>query len=449
MAQLHSCLNNDSMLAEQEDKVQRPDTVKNMLYQRHLISNSHRKWIVILILFTTWLFWLLWYLNTRTSKVKQYGDLIVLPQEHAKLKGAYCLDGSAPGYYFRKGSGNGRKSWVIYLQGGGWCFSISECYERSFTNFGSSDEFPPQYSFDGFLSNDARTNPDFYNWNVAYFAYCDGASFAGNVDKPVKINGRNIYFRGKRILDLLLDHLLEHGLSKADRVILSGVSAGGLATFIHADYIRSRLPQSVNFCAFPDAGYFPDVKNITNFQHIRGMYQKVFKLQEVQGSLNKDCLAALGNDPWKCFFPQYSHSFIKTRMFILNSAYDYWTMWFIIHLRCHPSLCNIQSKNYYSVYYKDFMNIAKHLYDSAKDGVYTSSCYAHSQAAFDREWFTVLVNGTTPQKAFSDWYFGRKSVQESKYWDCTTPACNPTCDWSVDFYVKVTSRLKETNDFYV
>ena len=33
----------------------------------------------------------------------------------------------------------------------------------------------------GFLSGDKTVNPDFYEWNVAYIKYCDGASFAGDV----------------------------------------------------------------------------------------------------------------------------------------------------------------------------------------------------------------------------------------------------------------------------
>ena len=30
--------------------------------------------------------------------------------------GARCLDGSPSGYYFRKGTGSGETSWVVYMQ---------------------------------------------------------------------------------------------------------------------------------------------------------------------------------------------------------------------------------------------------------------------------------------------------------------------------------------------
>ncbi len=41
----------------------------------------------------------------------------------------------------------------------------------------------------------------------------------------------------------------------ADAVVLSGHSAGGLATYLHADYVRKQLPPALGFyAAVPDAG---------------------------------------------------------------------------------------------------------------------------------------------------------------------------------------------------
>ncbi|XP_070539058.1 uncharacterized protein [Ptychodera flava] len=408
------------------------------------------KWTIFGVLFLTWLVWLIWYLKVHHSAEKDppYGNLVVLPKELANEKGAYCLDGSPPGYYFRKGRNEGKNSWILFLAGGGWCYNISDCHDRSFSALGSSKFFPTQVLFDGFLANDEKTNADFYDWNVAYLAYCDGASFSGNADMPVKYKDRNIYFRGKRVLDLLLDYLLQHGLSEADRVIIGGVSAGGIAVYIHADYIKSKLPVSTTVQAFSDAGYIPDIRNITNFQNIRIVFQRIYNFQQVKGSLNKACLDA--NDrssQWKCFFPQYSFQYIKTPMFVLNSAYDYWTLWYALDLRCYHSECDTKGKYYYTYYQKEFMALMQQVFSSTKDGVYISSCYAHSQAS-NGEWTNYIVNGTTPQEAFSDWYFSRKSVGESKYLDCMTPGCNPTCDWSLEFYNTTKAKLS-TTDFFI
>lgn len=68
------------------------------------------------------------------------------------------------------------------MEGGGWCYTEDECVERSKTKLGSSKSWSPDFELPyGFVSDDQETNPDFYNWNLAFVAYCDGASFLGNV----------------------------------------------------------------------------------------------------------------------------------------------------------------------------------------------------------------------------------------------------------------------------
>ena len=73
-------------------------------------------------------------------------------------------------------------------------------------------------------------------------------------DNPVVQNGTTLYFRGFPILKATIQSLLDRGMSNAQEVILTGSSAGGLATYIHADYVASLLPQSVKYRALADAG---------------------------------------------------------------------------------------------------------------------------------------------------------------------------------------------------
>jgi hypothetical protein len=43
-----------------------------------------------------------------------------------------------------------------------------------------------------------------------------------------------IYFRGHRIVEAIFNALFKRGLKEATEVILTGCSAGGLATYLHA-----------------------------------------------------------------------------------------------------------------------------------------------------------------------------------------------------------------------
>ena len=96
-------------------------------------------------------------------------------------QGAMCLDGTPTGYYIRKGEGDGAKKWILHLGGGGWCNDSAVCYNRSLTWLGSSKDWPKSESLDGFLSDNKSVNPDFYNWNIVYMMYCDGASFSNEL----------------------------------------------------------------------------------------------------------------------------------------------------------------------------------------------------------------------------------------------------------------------------
>ncbi len=68
----------------------------------------------------------------------------------------------------------------MHMEGGGWCYNEDACLERSKTDLGSSKNWPSMTYLSGFLSDDPQLNPLFYNWNMIFLKYCDGASFTGN-----------------------------------------------------------------------------------------------------------------------------------------------------------------------------------------------------------------------------------------------------------------------------
>lgn len=87
--------------------------------------------------------------------------------------------------------------------------------------------------------------------------YCDGGSFSGD---SAYINDSSVlYFRGQRIWDAIITDLLQKGLAKAENVLLSGCSAGGLATFFHCDSLKERLGGATTVKCLSDAGFFLDL----------------------------------------------------------------------------------------------------------------------------------------------------------------------------------------------
>ena len=80
--------------------------------------------------------------------------------------GAVALDGSPAAFYFHEGTSD---DWAIYFQGGGWCYSLADCYGRSQGNLGSSTHLPPTGSMGGLLSDDCAVSP-LCNYNVVWMA---------------------------------------------------------------------------------------------------------------------------------------------------------------------------------------------------------------------------------------------------------------------------------------
>ncbi|KAL8089163.1 hypothetical protein AgCh_038801 [Apium graveolens] len=233
-------------------------------------------------------------------------------------KGAVCLDGTLPAYHLDRGFGSGADSWLIQLEGGGWCNTVRSCVFRKTTRRGSSKYMEKILPFTGILSNKAEENPDFFNWNRVKLRYCDGASFSGNSENK----DAQLFFRGQQIWLAAMEELMSLGMNKASKALLSGCSAGGLASILHCDEFEDMLPHTTKVKCLTDAGMFLDAVDVSGGQTLRNMYDGVVKLQGLQNNLPRTCTNHL--DPTSCFFPQNLIANVKTPLFLLNAAYDAW-----------------------------------------------------------------------------------------------------------------------------
>lgn len=54
--------------------------------------------------------------------------------------------------------------------------------------------------------------------------YCDGSSWASEVEFPVVYNGTKLYYRGRPLFDALIDKLLTMGLQTSNQTIFAGAN---------------------------------------------------------------------------------------------------------------------------------------------------------------------------------------------------------------------------------
>ncbi|XP_050234192.1 pectin acetylesterase 8-like isoform X2 [Mercurialis annua] len=353
---------------------------------------------------------------------------------NAVAKGAVCLDGSPPAYHLDKGFGTGINSWLVHFEGGGWCNNVTTCLSRKHTHLGSSKQMGPDIAFSGIMNNRQRYNPDFYNWNRVKIRYCDGSSFTGDVQA---VNpATNLHFRGARIWLAVIEELIAKGMKNAENALLSGCSAGGLASIFHCDGFRALLPMGTNVKCLSDAGYFINVRDVSGAPHIQTYFSEIVSLHGSAKNLPLSCTSKM--KPALCFFPQYLVQQIRTPLFILNAAYDSWQIKNILAPGVADPLgawnaCKFDISNCSSIQLKtmqDFrMRFLSALYrtaNSSSKGLYVDSCYAHCQTETQETWFmpnSPLLSKTKIAKAIGDWFYDRIPFQKI---DCPYP-CNPTC----------------------
>ncbi|XP_065054310.1 uncharacterized protein LOC135683083 [Rhopilema esculentum] len=262
--------------------------------------------------------------------------------------GAVCLDGTPPAYYLRPGKGLGANRWILHFNGGAWCFDEKACLERSHGSLGSTKHLPASPPvIQGINSPNEQINPDFYDWNLVWVVYCDGASFTGDREEPVVVGGENIFFRGKRVLDAVFDDLMKRGIQNAEGIILTGSSAGSMTAMFAIDRLAERLP-NVPMHVLSDAGYFIETQMMGG-KSVGAMFKKIYDMQNSSGGLNKDCIQGFGiQKGWHCFLPQHTFRFIKHPVYILNAAYDVWALLYFVGIDCKfPTVMqqNIQKKS--------------------------------------------------------------------------------------------------------
>ncbi|CAN6912409.1 unnamed protein product [Brassica oleracea] len=356
----------------------------------------------------------------------------------AAALGAFCLDGSLPAYHLDRGFGAGSDNWLLQFEGGGWCNDIASCKDRSKTHRGSTRFMTKTAVFTGILSNNASLNPDFYNWNKVRLRYCDGASFAG--DRQVGNGTSMLYFRGQRIWNAIILDLLPKGLAKAEKALLTGCSAGGLSTFLHCDNFTSYLPKTADVKCMSDAGFFLDAIDVASNRTMRSLYTQLVSLQGVQKNLDPDCTHAFYPEPSLCFFPQYALRFIKTPMFILNSAYDVFQFHHGLvppsadptgrwnRCKLNVTACNPHQLDALQGFRTDMLGALMNFFrNSTRGGMFINSCFDHCQSALQETWLSPTsprIHNKTISKTVGDWYFGRG--EDVKEIDCPYP-CDKTC----------------------
>jgi len=310
--------------------------------------------------------------------------LVRLPQAFADAYGAKCLDGTPPAHYTLK---QDPARWIIFIEGGGWCWSPASCAGRAGGGGGSSLRMAPSMVVGGLLSPNATRNPRFFNYSMAFLHYCDGSSHSSNLSAPIVIDPpvggvSQIWSRGRANLAAQVDYLLTaEGAAAAAEVIVTGGSAGGLSVFLGLDFVAARFPPAARVVGAPDAGFFIDAPRFNSTELTFG---DEFAAADAStfgalaaGSLAPACVAVHGV---RCYTADHAAPYVRTPWHSMMAAFDLASIDMILFLGCKPPACGAPQLEALRAWRVRFVGALVAAVDSYPgNGGYVDSCLVHEQ----------------------------------------------------------------------
>ena len=343
--------------------------------------------------------------------------------------GARCSDGTPSGYYADFSAVN-PDALVIFLQGGGACFSYASCEARLNSTLGSSKFFPPTFSdSSNVLSDDPSTNPGLANATKVFVPYCSGDVHSGTRTAIVS-PAMPFFFAGALTVRAVVADLLakEPALATAATVVLSGASAGGIGAFMHAQPLRAAFAGAKRFVVAPQAGwFFPQVVNYSAFQAgelgppYAGENPEISFLWGTQ--LDADCVAAF-NASYCSSVPNAAPFYMKGLDFHV-SEYEIDSNQVFAQLGAPTS----PRPDAFLAYFRARMLASlQPLADAAEGGrgaLWAAACLAHTEG-LDLAGKT-RVGGVTYGESFSSWLQRDADAPRLAEDLCAGEACNPSC----------------------
>lgn len=348
---------------------------------------------------------------------------------------ALCTDGSHAVYYYKaadalqenasstSASAQDMRTWLVYLEGGGWCTSEESCNSRCDPKspdwkknkaLCTSNDLADGAGFQGIFT--PATNKYLKNAHKVYVNYCTSDAHMGDGEafhyhsEPEK----QFQFRGQRVVKAVLKDLVESqklgsGLAGRDRVIFGGYSAGARGAMVHLDYVQEELQAAgaanVDVIGFLDSpAYLQMNSSFPKFELFPEQTKNVSQFANVT-HFGTECESKYSGEEWKCLYGQYRLPTIQTPFMFIASQYDSYFLGNHLEIPSHGEQIKEDQSVYADEYAAALRQLNKDL--SMKDGVgvYSWACYNHAMSARNDGFnqFTCDPNSTTVDVAFEQY----------------------------------------------
>ncbi|KAL3053706.1 palmitoleoyl-protein carboxylesterase notum1a [Trematomus bernacchii] len=350
-----------------------------------------------------------------------------------------CNDGSPAGYYLKESRGSRR--WLIFLEGGWYCFNKENCDSRYETmrRLMSSSTWPQTKTGTGILSPLPEENPHWWNANMVFIPYCSSDVWSG---ATAKTEQSGYAFMGSLIIQEVVKDLLNKGLDNAKVLLLAGSSAGGTGVLLNVDHVAELLEglghTGIQVRGLSDSGWFLDNKQYSCtdctecLDAITCAPTETIKrgIKYWGGVVPERCRQTHEGEEWNCFFGYRVFPSIKSPVFVVQWLFD----------EAQLAVDNIQltGQPVQEGQWRYIQNLGIELRNTLKDvpAMFAPACLSH-EVITRNYWIDIQVKGTSLPRALHCWDRSLNDNRNNKappkgcpvhlIDSCPWPHCNPTC----------------------
>ncbi|XP_048512534.1 palmitoleoyl-protein carboxylesterase NOTUM isoform X2 [Athalia rosae] len=233
-----------------------------------------------------------------------------------------CNDGSQAGFYLRKSQGS--KRWVIFLEGGWYCYDSRSCRNRwlRLRHLMTSTQWPETRDVGGILSSRPEENPFWWNANHVFVPYCTSDSWSGTRSTPSDM----FSFMGAEIVAQVVRDLIPLGLENASSLLFAGSSAGATGVMLNLDHVQSLVHQELNLKhiairGVSDSGWFMDrAPYSSNGLPATDAVRKGMELWKAR--MPHNCVSKYPHEPWRCYFGYRLYPTLSVPLFVFQWLFD-------------------------------------------------------------------------------------------------------------------------------
>jgi hypothetical protein len=352
---------------------------------------------------------------------------------------AVCNDGTPSAYYFKSTSRfENIHDWIIFLEGGGECYSEKSCYERSiYSTMMTSQYFTETIDLDGIFQED-DTKSAVANFNKVFIRYCTSDGWVGDAEPSELTWGW--HFRGQRVLRATIrDLIIKNMITSQSSIVFGGSSAGARGMMNNVDFIRNLLPTGTTVIGVHlDSPYYIDIDPYTNdYVGFVKETQEIYRRYNVDNIIPSACAAMYPIDRWKCIFGQYRMPFLKTSFVLVASQFDSYQLGMNINeVPINGSFSDVRTNVYAlkwsektSILLQDLSRLRNSTCNDGKNYILSWRCYNHAGTT-SSIFYTLNAEGVTQNQALYHLIHDESTPSMTlwmDYCDDLNPIFSPQC----------------------